>query len=72
MLIIPAIDLKDGKVVRLYHGDYSNQTTYSEFPEQIAQNFEKMGAKYLHIVDLDGAKEGKTTNIEIIQKIKAE
>lgn len=71
MLIIPAIDLKDGKVVRLYHGDYSNQTTYSEFPEQIAQNFEKMGAKYLHIVDLDGAKEGKTTNIEIIKKIKA-
>ncbi|AYG00185.1 1-(5-phosphoribosyl)-5-[(5-phosphoribosylamino)methylideneamino]imidazole-4-carboxamide isomerase [Lactococcus allomyrinae] len=71
MLIIPAIDLKDGKVVRLYHGDYSNQTTYSEFPEQIAQNFEKMGAKHLHVVDLDGAKEGKTTNIEIIKKIKA-
>lgn len=71
MLVIPAIDLKDGKAVRLYKGDYEKKKVYSDFPEEIAKNIEKQGAKYLHIVDLDGAKEGKMINFETIKKIKS-
>ncbi len=70
MLIIPAIDLKDGQAVRLYKGDYQQKTVYSTRPEQIAKEFENMGAKYLHVVDLDGAKDGKCINLETIKKIK--
>ena len=70
MILIPAIDLKDGQAVRLYKGDYLQKTIYSSSPEDIALNFEKMGADYLHVVDLDGAKEGTTTNLETIQKIR--
>lgn len=56
MLVIPAIDLKDGEAVRLYKGDYNKKVVYSSHPEELAAEFEKMGAKYLHVVDLDGAK----------------
>lgn len=70
MILIPAIDLKDGKAVRLYKGDYQQKTVYSSTPEDIALQFEKMGADYLHVVDLDGAKEGTTTNLETIKKIR--
>lgn len=70
MLVIPAIDLKDGQAVRLYKGDYQQKTVYSTKPEQIAKEFENMGAKYLHVVDLDGAKDGKCINLETIKKIK--
>lgn len=70
MIVIPAIDLKDGQAVRLYKGDYQKKTVYSSSPEDIALGFEKMGAQYLHVVDLDGAKEGQTTNLQTIQKIK--
>lgn len=70
MILIPAIDLKDGEAVRLYKGDYNQKTVYSSSPEEIALNFEKMGAKYLHVVDLDGAKDGTTTNLETIKKIR--
>ena len=70
MLLIPAIDLKDGEAVRLYKGDYSKRTIYSKEPEKLALEFEKMGAKYIHIVDLDGAKDGKCTNLEMIKKIR--
>lgn len=70
MIIIPAIDLQNCEAVRLYKGDYAQKTIYSKNPEKLAQNFEKMGAKYLHIVDLDGAKSGQTENIETIKKIK--
>lgn len=70
MILIPAIDLKDGQAVRLYKGDYQQKTVYSSQPEDIALNFEKMGADYLHVVDLDGAKDGATTNLETICKIR--
>ncbi|MFV0394395.1 MAG: 1-(5-phosphoribosyl)-5-[(5-phosphoribosylamino)methylideneamino]imidazole-4-carboxamide isomerase [Coprobacillaceae bacterium] len=70
MIIIPAIDIKDGEAVRLYKGDYQQKTVYSRQPEQLAKVFEKAGATYLHVVDLDGAKDGKRVNTETIQKIK--
>ena len=70
MILIPAIDLKDGQAVRLYKGDYQQKTVYSSAPEEIAQNFEKLGAHYLHVVDLDGAKDGTTKNLETIKKIR--
>lgn len=70
MLLIPAIDLKDGEAVRLYKGDYNQKTVYSKEPEKLAKQFEKMGAKLLHIVDLDGAKDGKCVNFDVIKKIR--
>ncbi|MCL1854395.1 MAG: 1-(5-phosphoribosyl)-5-[(5-phosphoribosylamino)methylideneamino]imidazole-4-carboxamide isomerase [Clostridia bacterium] len=70
MLIIPAIDLHEGEVVRLYQGDYAQKTVYSQDPAAMAGHFVKMGAKYLHIVDLDGAKKGGAVNAEIIRKIR--
>ena len=59
MNIIPAIDLIDGKAVRLQKGDYNKVTVYSDSPEKVAQYFYNCGARYLHVVDLDGAKSGK-------------
>lgn len=70
MLVIPAIDLKDGQAVRLFKGDYNQKTVYSDTPEKLAKTFENMGARLLHVVDLDGAKEGKCINLETIKKIK--
>lgn len=69
MNIFPAIDLYDKKAVRLYKGDYDQMTIYSERPWEIAIDFEKQGAKFIHVVDLEGAKTGKTPNLEIIKKI---
>ncbi len=69
MKIFPAIDLFDKKAVRLFKGDYNNMTIYSEKPWEIAADFEKCGAKYLHLVDLEGAKSGTTPNIETVKKI---
>ncbi|MBR2376554.1 MAG: 1-(5-phosphoribosyl)-5-[Clostridia bacterium] len=69
MKIFPAIDLFDGKAVRLYKGDYSQMTVYSEHPEEIALDFKNQGAKYMHVVDLEGAKNGDTPNLETIKKI---
>ena len=71
MLIIPAIDLLGGEAVRLFQGDYAQKTAYSQDPAGLAKQFEGMGARYLHIVDLDGAKDGSTANIETIRKIRA-
>ncbi|MCL2572444.1 MAG: 1-(5-phosphoribosyl)-5-[(5-phosphoribosylamino)methylideneamino]imidazole-4-carboxamide isomerase [Defluviitaleaceae bacterium] len=72
MLIIPAIDLQGGQAVRLLQGDYGKKTVYSNDPVQVAQGFEAMGAKYLHVVDLDGAKAGSTVNLETIRRIRAD
>ncbi len=72
MLIFPAIDLIDGEAVRLYKGEYDKKTTYSKNPIDVAKEFERLGAKYIHVVDLDGAKNGETPNLEIIKKIKKE
>lgn len=69
MNIFPAIDLYDGKVVRLFKGDYSQMTVYSDNPLGVAKDFEAQGAKYIHMVDLEGAKSGGTPNFEIVSKI---
>ena len=69
MNIIPAIDLIGGKAVRLLKGDYDKVTVYSDDPAAVAESFERAGAKYLHVVDLDGAKDGTTANFETIKKI---
>ncbi|MDI6783675.1 MAG: 1-(5-phosphoribosyl)-5-[(5-phosphoribosylamino)methylideneamino]imidazole-4-carboxamide isomerase [bacterium] len=69
MLIIPAIDILDGQCVRLQQGEYTRKTVYSDNPVQIAQKWEQAGAKYLHIVDLDGAKSGYPKNLETVVKI---
>lgn len=69
MNLFPAIDLYDGKAVRLYKGNYSDMTVYSNDPFQVASTFEKTGAKYIHLVDLEGAKKGTTPNFALIRKI---
>ena len=69
MNIIPAIDLIDGKAVRLQKGDYNKVTVYSDSPEKVAKYFYDCGARYLHVVDLDGAKSGKADNFETIKRI---
>ncbi len=69
MTIIPAIDIIDGKCVRLTKGDYSQQTTYNEDPLEVAQQFEDAGLQRLHLVDLDGAKAGAVKNWKILEKI---
>ncbi len=72
MKLFPAIDLYDGKAVRLYKGDYNEMTVYSENPIEIARDFENCGAKYIHLVDLEGARDGTTPNIEIVKQIANE
>lgn len=69
MLIIPAIDLRGGKVVRLFQGKFDRQKVYSADPVKIAKYWAKQGAKFLHIVDLDGAASGALKNIEVLKKI---
>lgn len=70
MIIYPAIDLYDGKAVRLFKGDYAQMTVYSENPPEIAEAFVKAGAYHIHVVDLEGAKEGTTPNFETVLAIK--
>lgn len=72
MEIFPAIDLYDGKAVRLYKGDYNEMTVYSENPIEIARDFENSGAKFIHMVDLEGAKGGTTPNLHIVKQIANE
>ena len=69
MKIFPAIDLFDKKAVRLYKGDYAQMTVYSENPIDVARDFEKKGAEFIHMVDLEGAKNGTTPNLEIVKDI---
>ena len=71
MLIYPAIDLYQGKAVRLYKGDYAQMTVYSENPPEIAIDFTSSGATHIHLVDLEGAKSGETPNFDTILAIKA-
>jgi len=70
MFIFPAIDLYGGKAVRLYKGDYAQMTVYSDSPIDVARDFEKSGAKHLHIVDLEGARDGTTPNIDTVCALK--
>lgn len=70
MLILPAIDLYEGKAVRLYKGDYAQMTVYSEDPPAVALDFKDKGAQWIHLVDLEGAKSGETPNFETVCAIK--
>ena len=72
MLIYPAIDLYSGKAVRLYKGDYAQMTVYNDDPVEVARDFAACGATRVHLVDLEGAKNGDTPNFEVAKAIKAE
>ena len=72
MLLFPAIDLYEGKAVRLYKGDYNQLTVYNENPAAVAKDFAAAGAKHIHIVDLEGAKSGTTPNLDTVVRIKRE
>jgi phosphoribosylformimino-5-aminoimidazole carboxamide ribotide isomerase len=72
MEIIPAIDLIDGKCVRLTEGDFSQKTIYNESPVEVAKQFEAAGIRRLHLVDLDGAKAGKVVNWKVLEAITRE
>ena len=72
MNIFPAIDLVDKKAVRLFKGDYAQMTVYSEDPVAVAKAMEAEGARFLHLVDLEGARDGGTPNLEIVRRVAAE
>ena len=72
MMIFPAVDLIGGKAVRLKQGDYSKMTVFGDDPVAAAKKFEEQGAEYLHVVDLDGAKDGGRPNEEVIKRIISE
>ena len=72
MILFPAIDLFEKKAVRLYKGDYANMTVYSENPIEIARDFEAKGCTHIHMVDLEGAKDGTTPNIAIVEQVAKE
>ena len=71
MYILPAIDLYDGKAVRLYKGDYENMTVYSDDPLSVARDFQAAGAEYIHMVDLEGAKDGTCPNFDVVASVAA-
>lgn len=72
MRIIPAIDIIDGKCVRLTQGDYAQKKIYNENPVDVAKSFEDAGLQYLHVVDLDGAKAGKVVNWKVVEALTAQ
>jgi phosphoribosylformimino-5-aminoimidazole carboxamide ribotide isomerase len=72
MDILPAIDLREGKCVRLLQGDYNQQIDYSNDPVAVAKQFEQAGARWLHMVDLDGAREGQLKNLGVIEQVLRE
>ena len=69
MRIFPAIDLYGGKAVRLYKGDYAQMTVYNDNPVEVAKDFVRLGAKYIHVVDLEGAKIGTPAHLEVVKQI---
>ncbi len=71
MLIYPAIDIYEGKAVRLFKGDYTQMTVYSDDPNFVAADFVAKGAAWIHMVDLEGAKSGTTPNLDVICRVKA-
>lgn len=72
MKLFPAIDLRGGRAVRLYQGDYDQETVYSDSPVEVTRGFRDAGAQYLHIVDLDGARDGRLVNFDTIRAITGE
>ena len=69
MVIFPAIDIRGGKCVRLFKGDFAQETVFSAKPEEMAAKWEAKGGKFLHLVDLDGALAGKSVNLDVVKKI---
>jgi phosphoribosylformimino-5-aminoimidazole carboxamide ribotide isomerase len=69
MLVIPAIDLMDGKVVRLSKGDFATRTVYSDDPGEVAERFREAGARRIHVVDLDGARAGRPVNTDAVRAV---
>lgn len=69
MVIFPAIDIRGGKCVRLFKGDFAQETVFSDKPEEMAAEWEAKGGKFLHLVDLDGALAGKSVNLDVVKKI---
>ncbi len=70
MILFPAIDLFEGKAVRLFRGDYTQMTVYSDHPEEIAKDFAACGATHAHLVDLEGARNGGTPNLPVVLRIR--
>jgi phosphoribosylformimino-5-aminoimidazole carboxamide ribotide isomerase len=71
MQLIPAIDLRDGRCVRLLKGDFDQETRYSVDPVELAEQYRNLGARWLHVVDLDGAKQGVPVNLPLIRRMRA-
>ena len=71
MIVLPAIDLYEKKAVRLYKGDYSAMTVYSADPVAVAAELERLGAEYVYMVDLEGARDGATPNLPVIERVAA-
>ena len=72
MILLPAVDIRDGKAVRLRQGDFDDETVYADDPLEAARSFVKAGARFLHVVDLDGAREGEPVNLHHVERIAAE
>lgn len=69
MILLPAIDLYEGKAVRLYKGDYREMTVYSDDPASVAADFQRAGAQWVHMVDLEGARDGTTPNFDVVSRV---
>ena len=72
MILLPAIDIRDGRAVRLERGDFDRETVYADDPLEAARSFVEAGAKSLHVVDLDGARAGEPVNLEHLRRITSE
>jgi phosphoribosylformimino-5-aminoimidazole carboxamide ribotide isomerase len=72
MILLPAVDIREGRAVRLRQGDFDDETVYADDPLEAARSFVEAGARFLHVVDLDGAREGEPVNLEHVERITAE
>jgi phosphoribosylformimino-5-aminoimidazole carboxamide ribotide isomerase len=72
MILLPAVDIRDGKAVRLRQGDFDDETVYADDPLEAARSFVEAGANFLHVVDLDGAREGEPVNLRHVERIASE
>jgi phosphoribosylformimino-5-aminoimidazole carboxamide ribotide isomerase len=72
MILLPAVDIRDGRAVRLQQGDFDKETVYEDDPLEAARSFVEAGARWLHVVDLDGAREGEPANLRQLERITAE
>jgi phosphoribosylformimino-5-aminoimidazole carboxamide ribotide isomerase len=72
MILLPAVDIRDGRAVRLRQGDFSDETVYSDDPFEAARSFVEAGARFLHVVDLDGARQGEPVNLHHVERIAGE